>query len=154
MTTFEKLYRKLPEGFHDCEIASVTVDYVTRTAQLGMNLLVGVGTPTSPNKNLYRSGRLSVTGLLLFCIEPPDPKYPFVLDGRPLSVDGDLVKVGQAGMVKPMLSRLTPDATAYRFFMDEWNSFVYIAGANVEFSWDDDGTGGPDPMTLSALSSK
>jgi len=135
--TFEELEAKLPNGFHDAEIASIHWDYVSRTVDLSMNLLVGVGTPSNPNKSLYRPGTVRISGLLLFYFEPPDPNYNFIPRGKPLDVSGDCVRAGQSAQADRLLAVLPKTATAYRFFLEEWNSFIYLAGASAEFSWAD-----------------
>jgi len=137
--TFEKLEMELPNGFHDAKIKSISLDYVSRTAKLKMNLLVGVGAPEDRNAAVYRPGTTSVHGLLLFWVEPPDPKYNFLPDGSPLNVDGDSVRNGQNAEVDRLLPSLPQSAIVYRFFLEEWNSFLYLAGDSVEFSWDDNG---------------
>jgi len=73
----------------------------------------------------------------LFFIEPPDPKYPFVPNGSHLKVDGDSIKVGQNAEVDRLLPMLPQNATTYRFFLEKWNAFLYLAGGGVELSWDD-----------------
>ncbi len=139
MLSFEELARDLPNGFHDAEIRGISLDYLTQAAVFSMNLLVGVGTPDNKNLSLYRAATIKISGLLLFFIESPHPKYNFVLDGDPLSVSGDSVRVGQNREMDLLLPALPDNAWAYRFFLDEWNSFMYIAATSAEFSWDDDG---------------
>ena len=139
MQSFEELARDLPNGFHDAEIRGISLDYLTQAAVFSMNLLVGVGTPDNKNLSLYRAATIKISGLLLFFIESPHPKYNFVLDGDPLSVSGDSVRVGQNREMDLLLPALPDNAWAYRFFLDEWNSFMYIAATSAEFSWDDDG---------------
>jgi hypothetical protein len=138
--TFEKLEKELPNGFHDAKIRSISLEYVSRTAKLMMNLLVGVGTPEDRSASVYRPGTTSIHGLLFFWVEPPDRKYNFLPDGSPLNVDGDSVRAGQSAELDRLLPTLPQNATVYRFFVEEWNSFLYLAGASVEFSWDDEGT--------------
>jgi hypothetical protein len=36
------------------------------------------------------------------------------------------------------MTQLPSDATAYRFFLEEWNSFLYLAASKVAFSWEED----------------
>ncbi len=137
MKTFEELDHELPNGFHDAKIRSVRIDYLSRTAELGMDLLVGVGIPDDKNKSVYRRGRVKVAGLLLFFIQAPDPGCKFLLDGTPLFVSGDAVRAGQSPEVDGLLPFLPPDGVAYRFFLEDWNSFLYLGGGDVEFSWED-----------------
>jgi hypothetical protein len=140
MKSFEELEKELPNGFHDAEIRGIAIDCLARTVVLSMNLLFGVGTPDDENRSVYRPATVRIAGLLLFFVQPPHPKYNFVLDGEPLSVSGDPVRVGQRPELDCLLPALPQNATVYRFFLNEWNSFIYLAGTSVEFSWDDNGS--------------
>jgi len=133
--TFEELDQKLPNGFHDAEIRTITLDFVNRSVVIGMNLLVGV--PGDPDPERYRPGTLRVLSPCLFFIEPPDPRYRFVPDGTPLNASGNSVKIGQDAAVDRLLAVLPPNSTPYLFFLDDWNSCLYLAGGGVELSWDD-----------------
>jgi hypothetical protein len=133
--TFEELEQKLPNGFHDAAIREINFDFIGRSVVVGMDLLTGV--PDAPNPEMYRPGRLRLAPIYLFFIEPPDPKYPFVPSGSHLKVDGDSVKVGQNAEVDRLLQMLPKNATTYRFFLEKWNAFLYLAGGGVELSWDD-----------------
>jgi hypothetical protein len=132
--TFEELEDKLPNGFHDAAIREINFDFIGRSVALGMDLLTGG--PDDPNLEVYRPGRLRITPIYLFFIEPPDPNYPFVPNGSHLKVDGDSLKVGQNAEVDRLLPSLPSSATTYRFFLENWNAFLYLAGASVKFSWD------------------
>jgi hypothetical protein len=132
--TFEEVERKLPNGFHDAKIRSISADFINRSITLGMDL--HAGTPADPDPERYRPGTLSIASLCLFFIEPPDPRYPFVSKGSPLNVDGDSVKVGQSPQVDRLLPILPANVSVYRFFLEEWNSFLYLGGDSVLFSWD------------------
>jgi hypothetical protein len=133
--TFEELEDRLPSGFHDAAIREIKFDFIACSATVSMDILTGG--PDDHDSELYRPGKLRVTPLYLFFIEPPDPKYPFFPDGSHLRVDGDSVKVGQNTQVDRLLQTLPQNAATYRFFMAKWNSFLYVAGGDVEFSWDD-----------------
>jgi hypothetical protein len=136
--TFEEANQKVPNGFHDAEIRKISIDFVDRSIVMGMNLHVGV--PSDPDPERYRAGTLKVLSPCLFFIEHPDPRYDFVPDGSPINASGNSVKVGQNAEVDRLLAVLPPNTTAYLFFLDDWNSCLYLAGASVEFSWDDDGS--------------
>jgi hypothetical protein len=133
--TFEELNEKLPNGFHDAEIRQISVDFVNCSIMLSMNLHVGlVG---DPDRERYRAGTVKIMSFYLFFIEPPDPHYHFVPDGSPINASGNSVKMGQNARVDHLLTVLPPNATPYLFFLDDWNSCLYLAGASVEFFWDD-----------------
>jgi hypothetical protein len=135
--TFEDLDQELPNGFHDAKIRNISVDFLNRSVLIGVELLVGL--PDTPNPEDYRAGTLKLIEPCMFFVEPPDPAYPFVPRGRPVNVDGDPVRAGQSVAVDRLLPVLPQNACVYRFFLEEWNSFLYLAGASVEFSWDDGG---------------
>jgi hypothetical protein len=133
--TFEKLEMELPNGFHDAEILNISVDFLNRSIVIGMNL--HVSTPSDPDPERYRAGTLRVQSASLFFIEPPDPRYHFVPDGTPLDASGSSVRAGQDSAIDRLLAVLPPNSTPYLFFLDDWNSCLYLAGTSVEFSWDD-----------------
>ena len=132
--TFEQLEKRLPNGFHDAAIREINFDFLGRSVVVGMDLLTGG--PDAPQPELYRPGRLRVAPVYLFFVEPPDPNYAFVPNGSHLKVDGDSVKVGQNPQVDRLLLTLPQNAATYRFFLEKWNAFLYLAGGDVEFSWD------------------
>lgn len=133
--TFEELSETLPNGFHDAKIRTINLDFVASSILIGMNVQVGL--PDSPNRNEYRAGTLVLVAPCLFFVEPPDPRYPFVPHGSPLNIDEDSVKPGQNEELDRLLPVLPPNASPYRFFLEEWNSFLYLAAGDVVFSWDD-----------------
>jgi len=139
--TFEEIKQELPNGFHDAAIRNISADFEGRFVTIGMDLHVGVRSSADPER--YRAGTLRVASPYLFFMEAPDPDYPFVPNGSPLNVDGDSVRVGQNAEVDRLLPVIPQNAIVYRFFLEEWNSFFYLAGASAEFSWDDGGLFGP-----------
>jgi hypothetical protein len=133
--TFEELEDRLPNGFHDAEIRNINVDFVNRSLVIGMNLHVSEFEEADSER--YRAGTLKVESPFLFFIDPPDAKYHFVPDGSPLNATGNSVKVGMNASLDRLLPALPLNSTIYLFFLDDWNSSIYLAGAGVKFSWDD-----------------
>jgi len=133
--TFEELAEKLPNGFHDSKIREIKVDFVARSVSVCMDLLVGLPHTSTPEG--YRAGTLKLEPTYLFFIEPPDPAYDFIPNGSPLSASGNSVKVGGDTKIDSLLSVLPANAAVYLFFLDNWNSYLYLAGGEVVFSWDD-----------------
>lgn len=117
-------------------IRKIGINFVNRSVLIGVDLLVGL--PDTPNPDDYRAGTLKLVEPYMFFIEPPDPSYPFAPDGRPVNVEGDSVRAEQSAADR-LLPVLPQNACMYRFFLLEWNAFVYLAGARVVFSWDDGG---------------
>ena len=135
--TFEEVVKSLPNGFHDAKVRKITADYSGRAIVMEMELLVGM--PGAPNGESYQRGTLSVAPFSFFIVEPPDPSYDFIPDGKPLHVVGDSTKPAQSPTFDSLMAALSKKADSYRFFIEEWNSFLYIAGESVAFSWDDQG---------------
>ena len=133
--TFEQVNQELPNGFHDGKIRGIRVDFLDCLILLAMDLHVGIPGDADPER--YRPGTLRVKSPYLFFVDPPDPRYRFIPNGSPFNVDGDAVRPGQNQALDELLPVLPTGATAYRFFMEDCNSVLYIAGAAVEFSWDD-----------------
>jgi hypothetical protein len=132
--TFEELELRLPNGFHDAAIREINLDFIGRSVVLGMDVLTGG--PGDPDPELCRPGTLKLSPAYLFFIEPPDPRYSFVPNGSALKVDGDSVRAGQNVEVDRLSPMLPQNATKYRFFLEKWNAFLYLAGGGAEFSWD------------------
>jgi len=133
--TFEEIDKQLPNGFHDAKIRKINADLLNCSIRIEMDIHVGV--PEDEDRERYQTGVLKVTSSYLFFIEPPDSRYRFMPNGSAFNVDGDSVKLGQSPDVDRLLPVLPQGYTAYRFFLEEWNSFLYLAGASVEFLWDD-----------------
>ena len=133
--TFQELEQKLPNGFHDAAIRKIQLDFMGRSVEIEMDILMAG--PDDPDPELCRVGKLRMAPTYLLFIEPPDPRYSFIPDGESLKVDGDSVKVGQNAEVDRLLPTLPQNVTTYRFFLEKWNAFLYLAGGGVELSWDD-----------------
>jgi hypothetical protein len=131
--TFIEAETSLPNGFHDAKIEKLLIDYLSRNLLVSMQILVG--TPGMPNEEDYATAELVVNGLYFCAIESPESTYPWVPDGRPLSVSGSCCVDSQTP--SELLLTLPPGAGCYRFFVEQWNSFIQIAGADVQISWRD-----------------
>lgn len=131
--TFRELEDWLPNGFHDSEILTLQVDFVARSIEMRMSL--HVGSDEEPEPERYRVGTIRVSSLCVFFLEAPDPSYQVVLDGTPLNASGDVVPVGASTAVDELRHGLPLGVEPYRFFLDDWNTFLYLAGSDVEFTW-------------------
>ena len=64
--TLEELADTLPNGFHDAQVSSVSIDYVKREARLLMDLWVGdLSSQNEEERQVYRSGELRRSQLKL-----------------------------------------------------------------------------------------
>jgi hypothetical protein len=138
--TLEELDDRLPNGFHDAKLVSLSLDYVTRSATLHIGL--HVGTPDSLDPEEYKIAILRVTGLCFCTVELPCPGEPFLPDGSPVNVSGypedpkSFEKVNESlTKINGLLAKCPPGAWCYRFFSHDWNSFIHIAGTSVELLW-------------------
>jgi hypothetical protein len=131
--TFREIENTLPNGFHDAKIESLSVDYKTGALSISMRMLIG--TPGMPGQEDYGPAELRVNRLLFCSVEPPDPTYPYAPDGNAFNVQGD-DGIGDSPALKTLREQLPPGASMYRFFVEEWNSFIYIAGSEIEISRD------------------
>ena len=131
--TFQALEESLPNGFHDAQLKTVFIDYVEH--QLTMDLEILVGVPEAIDPDEYRSATLIATGLYFFIIDPPDAKHPFITKDTPLGVSGDDEWPASLADLRVGLNQTNSDFTYHRFFCDDWNSFVYVAAADVQLSW-------------------
>lgn len=130
--TFKEAEQSLPNGFHDAEIEKLSLDYRSGTLSISMRLWVGaMGTP---NQEEYRCAELRVNKLVWCSIQPPDPTYPFAPNGDPLNVQGD-DGLSHCEELTPLVRQLPAGVSFYRFFFEEWNSFICIAGSDVKLLW-------------------
>lgn len=130
--TFREIEKILPNGFHDAKIEGISLDYPGATLVASMKILTG--TPGESDQDEYGPAEMKISGLYFCSIEPPDPNYPFKPNGKPLGVSGD-----NSGNSSPEISnlvrKLPPGASSYRFFVEQWNSFIYMAASDVQISW-------------------
>jgi hypothetical protein len=133
---FEEIEQSLPNGFHDATLLQASLDSIASSATLKLSVHISLEGDT--DRERYRVGILKATGVSLFFIEPPDPNYNFVLNGKGISVSGDAVSLGQVTELNALMSKLPTDATVYRLFLEEWNSFLYIAAREAMFMWEED----------------
>ncbi len=123
--TIEELNHTLPNGFHDAELFSVSVDYERGVCVLGLEI------------DLDSSGarvELILTGLVYCEVQVPDASYPFAGSGS-VEVSG-CVTTEQVLHSFADLRRMSPPETFfYSFFVKTWNSFIHIAAKSAELRW-------------------
>jgi len=129
--TFEEVEAQAPNGFHDAKIDSLSVDYKVGVLTLSMKVLAG--TPGMPDEEDYCAAELRVNRLLFCAIESPDPRYPFVPNGDSLDVSG-AAGLDDLAVNADLVARLPADVSLYRFFVEQWNSFICIAGPDIQLS--------------------
>jgi len=138
--TLSEIDDLLPNGFHDAELVTLSIDYVARTIQMKMELSYS-GPDDGPDVPGYRPGTVFVSGLQFCILESPSAKYDFNGPG-PLWVSGYETKSTPQlieAFDKQLLAELPADGFVYSFFVHDWNAFIHISATNAKFSWDDDG---------------
>jgi hypothetical protein len=133
--TLDELDRSLPNGFHDAQLFSLELNYTARSAKLHLNLLVGWPEDPELEREAYQEATLTITGLCFCSIGPPQSNYPFLPDGNPIGLSGDPAKPDHLPSLPDLVERFPPGTWCYRFFMDDWNAFIYIAGRDTTFAW-------------------
>ena len=133
--SFEDIERRLPNGFHDAQIKSIGLDLIGKRLTLGLDLHVGAPEHRDPER--YAPAKLTIEGACLFVVEPPDPRYSFIPNGEPLWVSGDSVQIGQSPAIDRLLPMFPEGTIYYRFFLNTWNSFLYVGGRTALLQWED-----------------
>ncbi len=127
--TMDELADSLPNGFHDAELAAVTIDFPKREARLALEIWVG----DDEHREAYRQAEVTLSGLIFWASEPPDSRYPY---GEPESVKID---VGPIARLDPerrsALPPIPQSAFANWLYVNEWNAFIYSAAENARLEW-------------------
>lgn len=127
------LESRLPNGFHDAEILSISVNYAAATALIDLNL--STGTPGGTDPDEYRRGRLTIHGLHYLVCDPPETLRQGG-DGEGLwvtTLDADApgLSPGLAGLIRA----LPRGAFCHRLYVAQWNSFIHLSAQAAELTW-------------------
>lgn len=129
--TLQELENTLPNGLHDSEIQSIEIDYIQRKTTVQLNVFVGELHAPPETREAYREASLVISSLHFLTIEPPDASYPFA-ESKALCVDAcDMSK----NLDIRLLASLPKESFVRSFFVNEWNSFVHLAGITAELTW-------------------
>jgi hypothetical protein len=133
--TLEEIDNLPPNGFHDAQLFSIELDYAKALAKLHVNLLIGLPDDPEEERSAYQEAIVSLTGLCFCSIEPPCPDYPFVPGGGPTWMVGDRAKPDHLPSLPDIMKKAPEGTWSYRFFVNDWNAFIYIAARDAELSW-------------------
>ena len=133
--TFEELENELPNGLHDAEVRSISVDYARRSLALELSIWVGSMDDSPERREAYKTGRLEVSGLIFLAMEPPDARYPYRVESR-LTVDS---VDPRRSLDAELLGSIPGDAFCRGFFVVQWNACLHFAGKHAEMIWLNDG---------------
>ncbi len=141
--TWAELERLLPNGFHDARLDGIAIDYRRRTATFVLELWTVEEWPEPPDANipnLYRRGRLTLSGLLACAVDVPNGEYQ-VPDACALWIDVAPVKQdAPEQLLWPNPSwpdEPLPDGAFVRsfYFLNDSASFIHVAAQGVDFAW-------------------
>ena len=129
MTSLGEIAATLPNGFHDAEVRSCSLDFQERTASFELNLWVGDMEASPEERELYRPARLVIAGLVFCHFETPSPDYPFA-EPAPLRIDP-----ADPDPEHPLAGVLPKNSFGARFFVSNWNAFIHFAGREANLAW-------------------
>jgi hypothetical protein len=130
--TLDAVDRSLPNGFHDAYLRRLAIDYVERTVTLDLDLSYGdPNVATEAERDAYRRGQVVISGLVWCVMEPP--RTP----GSKRSEDGSRIDAGPLSALKdaPELLAVPSGAFSWWFYLDEPNSFIYIAATDATLNF-------------------
>ena len=77
---------------------------------------------------------MKLSGLLYWVIEPPDTNYPYV-ESKQLWVDAGSLASADFKPSVNLPEPLPANAFASWFFIQNWNSFMYVAAMDASLEW-------------------
>lgn len=131
--TLKDIEDSLPNGLHDAKVRRVEIDYEKRTVKF--SLLVWTGNLSSDDeasREAYQEGELTIRDFIYFVIEPPDSSYPYA-GASPITIGAGSATEEPIQTETALPQELPKGAFAYWFFVNEWNSFLHIAGMYASF---------------------
>ena len=127
---FHELEDSLPNGFHDAELKSVTMNYVNRT--LCLDMYVFIGELDSPEmREVYRPARITLENVAYFVIESPDESRPWNRPGA-IRIDTGLGTPSQSQNLVPGAPAKT---IASWIYLNELNRFILFAAESAILEW-------------------
>ena len=126
--TLHEIDASLPNGFHDAEVSSIALDLLSRRATLDLEIWMGdMSSPPHAGREAYRAGRLELSRVAYFAIDPPDHRYRFAEPG-PICID---LCDADTQIVPPTRA----GDFAARFFISDWNTFISVSAGDAALTW-------------------
>jgi hypothetical protein len=127
--TLEDLARTLPNGFHDAEVSRLAIDFASRLATFDLEVWIGdMDCPPHHGREMYRRGRLRLTGLGYFVMDVPGHSYGFRRRG---AICIDSCESDSTRGLPP----LEGDEFGARLWVNEWNAFIHLSATQAEIHW-------------------
>jgi hypothetical protein len=130
--TLDQINKSLPNGFHDAYLRRLCVDYREGTVTLDLDLLYGdPNAEAEAEREAYRSGQVVISGLVWCVMEPA------LTTGGHRGLDGSRIDGGPVSELKepPPLPAVPEGAFSWWFFVDESNSFIYVAATDAALNF-------------------
>jgi len=128
----------LPWGLHDGLLISLRLDYMASAADMRVRFMM------DERQTRARLGRLRISGLLFFSVNPPAWRED---DSAPMDGDDNDGLSIDAGRIEDMESppeHLPQPPEGYWVnwvFMNQLNSFMYVCARDARFEWIEDAEG-------------
>lgn len=124
MNIFE-IAQNLPNGFHDAELTSLSIDYIDRTATLNVALWLGA-LEDQAQRETYRSAVMRLSGVTYCVMDRPDPEYPFAASGS--------LRIDLADADPSMAIARAPEVP-FRLWVAQWNGFIHLCATEADLEW-------------------
>jgi hypothetical protein len=119
---------------HDSTITTIFTDYVARKAIFTIEINIG-NIEVESERETRATGILTFEQLQYFVAESPDGHHNFDNSiGLTVSGDGSLQDT-KFKTALPILPVVDDDAFVHWFYINEWNSSIFISAKNVTFTW-------------------
>ena len=122
-------------SFHDATLSNIHIDYILKT--LSAEFTLSVGSPNDPeeaNRERTRQGILTLSGLVLWVIEPPDVRSKQEW-GEPWLTHDSLMAEASTECGKMLAAVIGQDVYAWFLFFNDLNSFGYCICHEAAFEW-------------------
>ena len=123
--TIAELEDRLPNGFHDSYLVSISADFASATCCLEIDVDYD-----DPNPNVFRRMRLQLRGISFIAMEPPDPKDSLPVEGA-IWISGDPTSEKVLPDLKWYRKSAPPGAFFYSFFLRDRNAFIHLAATDA-----------------------
>jgi hypothetical protein len=130
--TIEELIKSLPNGLHDANLKSISVDFMERTIKMQIDLWVGdLSKKSEELREAYKSTKLLITGFDFCVFDVPDGRYLSSLDIG-LTIDAG---PGQPSTSPIELPPIPAGSFLFWIWVEEWNGFIRISAKDIQNIW-------------------
>jgi hypothetical protein len=124
----EEIANTLPNGFHDSQIKSISINFLKR--EVTLDLEIWFSDSLDDDSEIYRLAELRLLHFVYLVIEPPNPAYDYH-EEKALWVDAGSASDSHVSSTE-LPGRLPEGAFTYWFFVHDWNSYIHVAALDAE----------------------